>query len=739
MFYKIKSGSYIDLYDGAYRCYIPPVPDKSQILFHNLPKKDQYWRRTPVPADIEKRMTDEAQVRKTEAALVKMGNKKKVDYVDVVCERYRRQEFARRKWGVWFMNNGEPTYLTGHHYFYLNWCKYDHPENGGYPFFYYFSRDAFYVRQWAEENPLSLGYMIIGPRGTGKSSEELACVMNNMTITHSATAALQSKNYKEDSIGILFKSKLVPLFNNLPDFFKPVFSHGSNPETSFAFNRKADTSKDAGEVKFGPDYELNSYIIPVLPGVKALDGETAKEIFEDEIGKVDPNKVADIYERHKTNLRVVWRNHRKRGLLRKTSTVEHMTEGGAECFKLHKDSNPKVLDKNGQTVSKIFRYFISSLDTDTSPECCTIYGKVDRVKANQKIENALEMIKHDYVAMSSEMRKNPRNESEAFIPDQSKSVFNIQKCTNRLNKIRNEMTKKPYVKGNLYWVKEKFDKVWFEPDEHAGRFKFAWFPDEFKNTTNPDEKKILNNWEKIWDFDVRGNSRQLVFPKNDHLFRIASDPIKYSKTKDPRASKAAIHGFRLFDYNVDGGIPKSESHRWQSHNYIFEYCERPEDPETSFEDAAMACMFLGCKILPERNITSLNEYFESNGLERLMAYPKEFYSTGSDLQVQSDDAGYASTGEVIDTYVRKLITFINEHIDRMPFDDTIEDWMSFDPSDQGSRTKSHLTVSSGFALIHAVKDSVLKDKPEGSISDWFDTFENSGVNGTFTQKSLIIR
>ena len=40
------------------------------------------------------------------------------------------QEFKRREEGIWFMNNGEPTYMTGEHYYYLNWCKMDigYPE-----------------------------------------------------------------------------------------------------------------------------------------------------------------------------------------------------------------------------------------------------------------------------------------------------------------------------------------------------------------------------------------------------------------------------------------------------------------------------------------------------------------------------------------------------------------------------------------------------------------------------------
>lgn len=738
MFFPISNGSSVALYDGAYICWIPPVPDKSQILGHQYPKEDQYWRRQPLPTNFETLYDEESATRAREQELVDSGDRKKVTFVNPVLERHRRQEFYRRKYGVWFYNNGVPTYITGHHYFYLQYCKADHKRNEGFPLYYNFSRLLFYFRQYCEEDPLSMGYMDVGPRGCGKSQEELACLTNNMTIKHDSTAVLQSKNYEKDAKGVLFKSKLVTLYNSLPPFFKPVSSHGSNPETSLAFNRPASKGKAALSIKYGPELELNSFIFPVLPGEMVMDSDTAAEIFEDEIGKTAPT-IADIYERHKVNLRVVFRNHMKVGLLRKTTTVEKMTEGGAECLKLWKESDPRKRDANGQTLSKIYRYFISALDTDTDetpkggmPPACDKYGNVNREIANKKIQNSLDEIKHDYIAMSSEMRKMPRNEAEAFIPDQSKSLFNIQFLSDRLNEIRNVMPKKPYVRGNLYWVKDKFDKVWWERDDHAGRFNWAWFPDEFSKLKDPQTCKILNNFEKRWDYDIRGNSRRMIFPGNDHLFRIGSDPIKYSKTKDPRASKAGIHGFRLFDLNVDYGKPEDD---WQSHNFIFEYINRPEDPEISFEDVAMACIFLGCKVLPERNVPSLNDYFERNGLEKLLAYPKDFISASNDIQVNSDDAGYASSTEVIDYYVRRLITFINKHIKRMPFDDTIEDWMNFDSTNP---TPSHATVSSGFTLVHVDKIAEQDTKPEGTIADWFDHFDNSGVNGKFEETSIEI-
>lgn len=739
MFFPIKGGQKITVGEG-FQCWIPPAPnDTSQIINYGLPIEEQYWKREPIPKWYIERSLEEEYKQGIDRELILKG-KKKTMFIDPMCERYRRREWHRRTWGVHIMINGECVYLTNHHYFYLQWCKFDHKENDGYPFYYEFSRDSFRIRSWCENNPKSLGYLFIAARGTGKTNEELACIVNRATMFHNHRAALQSNDFEVGAKGVLIQAKTVPLFNALPKFFKPEFAHGTNTQSELVFRRRSISGKASTELEFGPDIELLSTIFAVAPGEKVLDKETLGDALEDEVGKNDPKKVADVYVRHETNLKTVFRNHRKIGLLRKTTTVEEMNEGGDECHKLWKDSDMKILDGNGFTTSKIHRHLISSLDTDTSLEdyidakgknygpACNKYGQVNREIANIKIQNDFDALKSDLKKLGSRMRKSPRNETEAFIKDQSKSIFNVMLLSNRLERIRNHMPKPPYVRGNLYWVKDKFGPVWWERDDHAGRFNWAWFPDEFSLIKEPDKAKILNNVGEEWGYDSKGFSRLLKYPKNDHLFRIGSDPIKYSKTKNPRASKAAVHGFRLFDGLADYGKDKKD---WVSHNFIFEYLNRPEDPETTFEDTAMACIFLGCKLLPERNVPSLNSYFETNGLEKFLAYPKDFISSTVELQVNSDDAGYASTSEVIDYYTRRLISFINNHTDRMPFDNTIEDWLNFDSSNP---TKSDATVSSGFTLVHAEKIAEVEQPVEGGLSDWFETYDNSGQNGRFTQQ-----
>lgn len=736
MYYPIVGGEKVIVDDLT--CWLPPVPkDKSQILYYNLPKEEQYWRREPVPQWYWDRVPDENKARRIEEDMVERGMKKSVTYLDPVLERYRRREWHRRKWGVWFYNYGVPTYITGHHYWYLNYCKFDHKINDGYPLYYEFSRDNFYFRQYCEEDPKCLGYFFVAARGTGKSNEELACVSNNITMKHDARAALQSKSFDKDAKAVLMKAKLVPLFNNLPQFFKPQFAHGSNPEERLIFNRPSTKGKESFNIKYGPELELNSYIFAAYPGEKALDTETLTEVLIDEVGKTNPKKIADVVVRHNVNLKCVFRNHRKVGMLRNTTTVEEMDEGGAEALLLWKASNQRKRDRSGHTESKIYRRFISALTTDTSLDDyieydengviiknwgppCDKHGRVNAQIANRKIENDLEMVKHNLRERSSRIRKSPRNEYEAFIKDQSKSIFNVEALTSRLEEIRN-MPKAPYIRGNLYWLKDEGGPVGFKQDEHAGRFYWAWFPDEFSGNPEPGKWKILNNVRKEAGWDRMGNRRVMTYPKNDHLFTIGTDPIKFSKTKDPRASKASGHGFRKYNINVDNGRPKA---KWQSHNYIFEYIERPQDPETYFNDMGMACHFLGCSILPESNIKSLVQHFVQKGWEKFLMNAGDF----PDLMIagNQDDPGFSTTAEVIDQYTRRIITFINEHIQRMPFDRTIESWLNFDPSDT---RVSDATVSSGFTLVALENKPREQETVEEDINDWFDVYDNSGTIG----------
>ena len=79
---------------------LPKKPKKSSIIGYNKSKKNQRWTRNPIPDNWD-------------------------SLSEIKKNKFIEQEFERRLNGVWFMNNGTPTYITGAHYYYLNWCKID--------------------------------------------------------------------------------------------------------------------------------------------------------------------------------------------------------------------------------------------------------------------------------------------------------------------------------------------------------------------------------------------------------------------------------------------------------------------------------------------------------------------------------------------------------------------------------------------------------------------------------------
>ena len=102
-------GDIIDI--QGLKIQIPKKPTRKNILYFNKKKAEQRWIRESAPKGLNRENAS--------------------DYYE-----YIEEEFRRRIEGVWFMNNGEPTYITGSHYMFIQWSNID----VGYPDY----RDANY-------------------------------------------------------------------------------------------------------------------------------------------------------------------------------------------------------------------------------------------------------------------------------------------------------------------------------------------------------------------------------------------------------------------------------------------------------------------------------------------------------------------------------------------------------------------------------------------------------------------
>ena len=705
-----------------YTVYLPPVPARNEIQGWELKKSDQFWKRTPLPEFYLERRDEEAYKQAQEKEMVDEGYLKKIEYFDDILERYRRQEWMRRIYGFWFMNNGTPTYLTGNHYMYLQWSQLDHPENDGYPLFYMPQLDRFYFRQLCYEDPFCLGYLIVGPRGFGKSSEETAVVLDNMTKPpHKRHAVIQSKS-EDDAIDVVFKEKMVPMFNAYPDFFKPQYSHGTDPAKRMAFKRKAIQKGDKTNLKFGEDLELGNTIKCLSAKVKAADGKTLAEIISDEIGKTHPKLEADVYERHAVHVKCVFRNLNKRGLIRETTTVEAMDEGGDECYDIWLESNPEERDPNGYTASKIYKYLVTGMETQNN--LADKFGNIPYDEAEKQIDNERVPFLGDPYKLSIVMRKNPKNEQEAFIKDQSKSMFNVFMINARISELeagrkRGKANKLPGRQGRLEWVNEVDGDVEFIEDP-TGFFTEYYTVDEYRNKT----RKILNACTFIIDDD--GN--KVWMPVNNDLLRGGGDPIKFVKTDDPRASKFAGFGFLMFDHDLDHG--KDDTMDWLSYQELWCYHGRSEDPVDDYENIIKALRYWGHSFMPENNVSDFTKHLYGRKYQKFIIVRKNFDASilmqKSTKNSMGADQAVMSNTEVIDSYVSQIRRWVGKHVKRCNNLALLKQLLEFDSK---KPTKYDLVVGWGYTLLSIkaeLEDYNLTQKQEEILNTLFRTYDIRG-------------
>lgn len=716
--YLQTPGSIKRVIKDLYTVYLPPTPPRHQIIGHELKKSDQFWKRTPLPKYYEERRGEEKYRQDKEMELVNEGVLPRIKHFDKALESYRRQEWARRIYGVHFMNNGKPVYLTGAHYYFLQWCKTDFPDNDGYPLFYEPQLERFYFRQLCWEDPFSLGYMFVGPRGGGKTLEEVAVQLESMTRPgHNRFAAIQSKN-EEEAKTVILQEKMVPMFNALPDFFKPEYSHGTEPKEKLIFKRPSKKGKDAKKVRHGEDFELGNTIIAYPPQNKSLDGKTLSDVIVDEIGKLKPEANQDAYERHHVNTRTVFRNRRKVGLLRCTTTVEEMEQGGDECFDIWQESDPRVRDQNGYTVSKIYKYFISAVETQV--DLADKYGRIDPDKAYRQIMNEREPVKHDNYKLSLLMRKNPTTEEEAFIKDQGKAPYDVMILSKRISELK--MMKPQNRPGRTYmieWVNGVVDGNVELVPHSEGPLRLFYDPDEYWTK----DRKLLNACQ----YYTKDDGTKIWLPCNNDLFRASCDPIKFVKTDDARASKMAGHGMMMYIPDLDNGKPVDE---WISKNILWEYHARHTDPEIDFENMIKLMRYFGHSIMPEFNTGEFVKHLVGRGYHKFIIVRKQFdptilLSKHTKNSLGGDQPVHSNT-ETIESYVKRTAAFIRRHGHRINSLALLEQLNSFDPK---KPTKFDLAVSFGYGILAVeadLDDYFTQSQVNAQVMEYFPKFDISG-------------
>jgi hypothetical protein len=646
------------------------LPKPESLLFSDLPKEQQMWKRQDIPREL-------AQINSMD------------DWYESPREfqqkwsPYIEQEFKRRKEGLWFMNNGEETYITGHHYMFLQWSSIDI----GYPTYLDFQRKLFVHLSACESDPRCLGQIYTKCRRSGYTNMSAAVLVDEGSQVKEKLLGIMSKT-GTDAQEAVFGSKIIPIFKGYPFFFSPIIDGTTNPRMELAFREpskritKKNKTTSRGEA-------LDTIINWKNTTNNAYDGSKTHMLFLDEAGKwLNPNDIREVWRIHRTCLLV---GRRVIGKAMVGSTVNPLDKGGREFRNLYYDSDPNDRNENGRTKSGLYKIFIPAYDAMEGffsqyglpivedPETPTITedGTITEIGARTFLKNERKGQQNNSYELNEIIRQFPFTEDEAFRDSTKSSLFNIQKIYEQIQH-NEELYPNPVVIGNFQWKDGKMDsEVIFAPDPN-GRWRVAWLaPADIRN-----KRKIENN--------------KAVAP-NGAFGVMGVDSYDLDTTLDYRSSKGACHVYNKF------------SMEHPSNMFVAEYASRPPLAKIFYEDILMAAVFYGYPVLIENNKYGIARYFESRGYdEYLMNRPAHLASTSSKMNVKTKGIP-SNSQDVIQAHAQAIESYIHDHVGlhnetgkfgRMYLNRTLEDWINFKIDD---RTKFDLTISSGLALLAAQK------------------------------------
>jgi hypothetical protein len=626
------------------------------------------------------------------------------DYID--------EEFKRRDEGFWFMNNGEPTYITGSHYMYLQWSKID----VGAPNFREANRLFFIFWEACKADKRCYGMCYLKNRRSGFSFMSSAETVNLATISSDSRYGILSKSGADAKK--MFTDKVVPISVNYPFFFKPIQDGMDRPKSELAyrvpaskFTRRKITANEKEEELVG----LDTTIDWKNTGDNSYDGEKLSLLVHDESGKWErPDNILNNWRVTKTCLRL---GARVVGKCMMGSTSNALDKGGDNFKKLYNDSDVTSRNRNGQTKSGLYSLFMpmewnyegfideygqpvfNSPDNDVyGPD-----GELIDIGVIDHWNNEAEGLKQDQDALNEFYRQFPRTEEHAFRDETKNSIFNLIKIYEQIDYNEELNRSLGITTGSFQWVNGVKDtNVIFYPDPQ-GRFKISWMPD-----AHLQNKVITKNGVK--------------YPGNEHMGAFGCDSYDISGTVDGRGSNGSLHGLTKFSME---SAPANQ--------FFLEYIARPQTAEMFFEDVLMACVFYGMPLLAENNKPRLLYHLRRRGYRGFsMNRPDKIWNK---LSVTEKEIGGMpnSSEDIKQAHAAAIEMYIQNHVGMKPdgtfgscyFNETLNDWSKFDIN---KRTKHDASISSGLAIMacnrHLYRPNPNVEKPKLNLS--ISKYSNKG-------------
>jgi hypothetical protein len=628
------------------------------------------------------------------------------DYID--------EEFRRREEGFWFTNKGEPVWITGTQYMYLQWSKID----VGAPDFREANRLFFIFWEACKADKRCYGMCYLKNRRSGFSFMSSAETVNLATLASDSRYGILSKTGADAKK--MFTDKVVPISINYPFFFKPIQDGMDRPKSELAYRvpaSKFTRKKITANEKLEDIQGLDTTIDWKNTGDNSYDGEKLALLVHDESGKWErPDNILNNWRVTKTCLRL---GSRIIGKCMMGSTSNALDKGGENFKKLYNASDVTKRNRNGQTKSGLYSLFIPmewnyegfideyGVPVFTTPDVDRFdpSGELIDVGVIDNWQNEVDGLKDDSDGLNEFYRQFPRTTEHAFRDETKGSIFNLVKLYEQIDYNEEMSNTLGVTQGNFQWVNGvKDSQVIFYPDR-KGRFKVSWVP-----PSNIQNNVVLKNGVK--------------HPGNEHMGSFGCDSYDISGTVDGVGSKGALHGLTKFSME---DAP--------ANSFFLEYLSRPPTAEMFFEDVLMALVFYGMPILAENNKPRLLYYLRRRGYRGFsMNRPDKIWNK---LSVAEKEVGGIpnSSEDIKQAHAAAIEMYIQDHVGIKQdgthgdcyFNELLNDWCKFDIN---KRTKHDASISSGLAIMannrHLYRPNAEVKKPQLNIN--VSRYTNTGNN-----------
>lgn len=386
-----KSKIIIPYTDGL-EYFIPePERDEDIINFDIKSKKDQFWKRPPIPNF--KLMTNEEK------------------------DEYFLRELKRSTQGAHFLNNGKVEFLAPVHYWFLN-----HWDLGGgrYPDFYKWHQYLGWFMHKCRMDENCFGGLVLTSKRAGKS-EFIPCEFQVDAMTQTkAEYIIQAQNdIKAKKLFRRSTAAFYSLKRSLPYLYSYYTTKNEIMFKNVGEAKKTSTKKSSAK-DIEEDFAVSDHVaIGAYPSkIDFVQGEATRGYFLDEFCS---QELMDLQELH---LKVLAQCSKGIGskIIGKAWWVATPENAESKALsyseQMWRDSDIAKRDKNGRTASGLYRMLVPYYAS--TPDFIDKYGYSDEDAAKEFFKNKCEGKSQSVI--NTLRRQYIASEDDAFIPIQSESL-----------------------------------------------------------------------------------------------------------------------------------------------------------------------------------------------------------------------------------------------------------------------------------------------------------------------------